>query len=264
MSRLPPISPQELSRRAALQLIAGGVASLAAGCKEPDEKIVAQDTAKELPYVHLPEGLLPGIAKHYATALPLAGYGRGAIVTAFEGRPTKVEGNPRHPASLGGTDVFAQAEILGLYDPDRSQTIQLAGEIADWTGFESAFRAQLGGHAADKGAGLRLLSGRVTSPTLLDQIAALKGRFPDLRWHTFEPADLDDVEPARRGLWRAIEAAAEAHGRRRRRRVRCRPSRAGSGSGGERQGPRKPAWARSQLDPPLQRRMRDDAHGRSR
>ena len=190
------MSPQELSRRAALQLIASGVASLAAGCKEPDEKIVAQDTAKELPYVHLPEGLLPGIAKHYATTLPLGGYGRGAIVTAFEGRPTKIEGNPRHPASLGGTDVFAQAEILGLYDPDRSQTVRLASEIADRPAFESAFRAQMGGHAADKGAGLRLLSGRITSPTLLDQIAALKARYPDLRWHMFEPADDDDIEPA--------------------------------------------------------------------
>ena len=159
-------------------MIAVGVASLAAGCKEPDEKIVAQDTVKELPYVHLPEGLLPGIAKHYATTLPLGGYGRGAIVTAFEGRPTKVEGNPRHPASLGGTDVFAQAEILGLYDPDRSQTVRLGGEIADWPAFESAFRAQMGSHAADKGAGLRLLSGRITSPTLLDQIAALKAGSP--------------------------------------------------------------------------------------
>ena len=197
MTCLPPLSPQELSRRAALQLIAGGVASLAAGCQEPDETIVAQDTAKELPYVHLPEGLLPGIAKHYATTLPLAGYGRGAIVTAFEGRPTKIEGNPRHPASLGGTDVFAQAEILGLYDPDRSQTIRLGGEIANWPAFETAFRAQMATHVADKGAGLRLLSGRVTSPTLLDQIAALKTRFPDLRWHRFEPTDDDDIEPGR-------------------------------------------------------------------
>ena len=110
---------------ASFALIKGGGGALL------HEKIVAQDTANELPYVHLPEGLLPGIAKHYATTLPLAGYGRGAIVTAFEGRPTKVEGNPSHPASLGGTDVFAQAEILGLYDPDRSQTIRLAGEIAD-------------------------------------------------------------------------------------------------------------------------------------
>ena len=197
VSRRPPPSPQELSRRAALQLIAVGVASLAAACKEPDEKIVAQDTVKELPYVHLPEGFLPGIAKHYATTLPLGGYGRGAIVTAFEGRPTKVEGNPRHPASLGGTDVFAQAEILGLYDPDRSQTVRLGGEIADWPAFESAFRAQMGPHAADKGAGLRLLSGRITSPSLLDQIAAMKSRFPDLRWHRFEPAEDEDPESAR-------------------------------------------------------------------
>ena len=197
VSRFPPIDQLPLSRRAALQMIVGGVASLAAGCNEPDEKIVAQDTATELPYVHLPEGLLPGIAKHYATTLPLGGYGRGAIVTAFEGRPTKVEGNARHPASLGGTDVFAQAEILGLYDPDRSQTVRLAGEIADWPAFESAFRSQMGGHAADKGAGLRLLSGRITSPTLLDQIAGLKARYPDLRWHQFEPAENDDTEPAR-------------------------------------------------------------------
>jgi Fe-S-cluster-containing dehydrogenase component len=196
VSRLLSIDQLPLSRRAALQMIAGGVASLAAGCKEPDEKIVAQDTVTELPYVHLPEGLLPGIAKHYATTLPLGGYGRGAIVTAFDGRPTKIEGNPRHPASLGGTDVFAQAEILGLYDPDRSQTVRLAGQIADWPAFETAFQAQMREHAADKGAGLRLLSGGVTSPTLLAQIATMKGRFPDFRWHRFEPAELDDVGPA--------------------------------------------------------------------
>ena len=197
MSRGSLINRQTLSRRAALQMIAGGVASLAAACKEPDEKIVAQDTVKELPYVHLPEGLLPGIAKRYATTLPLGGYGRGAIVTAFDGRPTKIEGNPRHPASLGGTDVFAQSEILGLYDPDRSQTIRLAGQIADWPTFETAFRAQMREHAADKGAGLRLLSGNVTSPTLLEQISAMRDRFPDFRWHRFEPAEFDDVEPAR-------------------------------------------------------------------
>ena len=197
VSPLAPISVQDISRRAALQLIAAGVGALAAGCSEPDEKIVEQDTAKELPYVRLPEGVLPGIAKRYATTLPLAGYGRGAIVTAFEGRPTKIEGNPRHPASLGGTDVFAQAEILNLYDPDRSQTIRVGREIADWPAFESAFRAEISRRAADKGAGLRLLSGAVTSPTLLDQIAALKGRFPELRWHRFEPAEVDDIEPAR-------------------------------------------------------------------
>ena len=102
-----PLRLDELSRRRALQLLAGGAASLAAGCSRPDENSVAQAGRKELPYVDMPEGLLPGVPQHYATALPLAGYGRGVIVTAFEGRPTKVEGNPRHPASLGATDVFA-------------------------------------------------------------------------------------------------------------------------------------------------------------
>jgi hypothetical protein len=101
-----------LSRRAALQGLAASVASLAAGCSRPDEGIVAQTTLEELPYVNLPEGLVPGVIQQYATALPLAGYGRGALVASFEGRPIKVEGNPRHPASLGATDVFAQAEIL--------------------------------------------------------------------------------------------------------------------------------------------------------
>ena len=142
-----------ISRRAALQLIAAGAATLAAGCTRPDEEIVANETLEELPYVNMPEGLVPGITQRYATALPLAGYGRGAIVTSFEGRPIKVEGNPRHPASLGSTDVFAQAETLALYDPDRSQAIRVAGEISDWPAFEQALREHLDGQA---GLGLAL------------------------------------------------------------------------------------------------------------
>ena len=145
----------------------------------------------------MPEGLLPGVPQHYATALPLAGYGRGVIVTAFEGRPTKVEGNPRHPASLGATDVFAQAEVLSLYDPDRSQAIRASGEISDWPAFEGALRKRLIQHATDKGGGLRLLTGRITSPTLLDQILKLHTVLPDLRWHVYEPTDADEDEAAR-------------------------------------------------------------------
>ena len=126
----------------------------------------------------------------------LAGYGRGALVTSFEGRPIKVEGNPLHPASLGATDVFAQAEILALYDPDRSQAIRAAGEISDWPAFELALRARLAGEAAGKGSGLRLLSGRITSPTLLDQIEALLKAYPNMRWHVFEPTEDSDDDAA--------------------------------------------------------------------
>jgi Fe-S-cluster-containing dehydrogenase component len=169
---------------------------MAAGCKQPDEETVANVTLEELPYVKLPEGLVPGVAQRYATALPLAGYGRGALVTSFEGRPIKVEGNPLHPASLGATDVFAQAEILALYDPDRSQAIRVAGEISDWPAFELALRARLAGEAAGRGSGLRLLSGRITSPTLLDQIEAILKAYPNMRWHVFEPTEDSDDDAA--------------------------------------------------------------------
>ncbi len=124
------------------------------------------------------------------------GLRRGALVTSFEGRPIKVEGNPRHPASLGATDVFAQAEILALYDPDRSQAIRAAGEISDWPAFELALRARLAAEAAGKGSGLRLLSGRVTSPTLLDQIEVALKAYPNMRWHVFEPTEDSDDDAA--------------------------------------------------------------------
>jgi molybdopterin-containing oxidoreductase family iron-sulfur binding subunit len=177
-------------------MLAAGVSSLAAACSRPDESVVADETLEELPYAHLPEGLVPGLIQHYATALPLAGYGRGALVASFEGRPIKVEGNPRHPASLGATDVFAQAEILSLYDPDRSRTIRVAGEISDWPAFESALEPRLQHHRADGGATLRLLSGRVTSPTLLEQLRRLQALFPKMRRHIFEPSETDELRAA--------------------------------------------------------------------
>ncbi|MBV9289555.1 MAG: 4Fe-4S dicluster domain-containing protein [Hyphomicrobiales bacterium] len=186
-----------MSRRAALELLAAGAAALAAGCKRPDEEIVANVTLEELPYVRMPEGLIPGVAQRYATALPLAGYGRGALITSFEGRPIKVEGNPRHPASLGATDVFAQAETLALYDPDRSQAIRIAGEISDWTAFEQALGNHLAGQTAIRGSGLRLLSGRITSPTLLDQIEGVLKAYPNTRWHMFEPTEESDADAAK-------------------------------------------------------------------
>jgi Fe-S-cluster-containing dehydrogenase component len=191
-----PTGPGAVSRRAALQIIAAGAASMAAGCKRPDEETVAHVTLEELPYVKMPEGLVPGVTQRYATALPLAGHGRGALVTSFEGRPIKVEGNPRHPASLGSTDVFAQAEILSLYDPDRSQTIRFAGEISDWPAFDQALGERLAAQASGRGAGLRLLSGRSTSPTLLDQIEGLLKLYPNMRWQMFEPTEASDANAA--------------------------------------------------------------------
>src|SRR5581483_6674467 len=145
-------------RRTALKLFASGAALALASCGRPSEEVV--------PYVEMPERLVPGIPLRFATALPLAGYGRGALVTSIEGRPIKVEGNPRHPASLGATDVFAEAEVLALYDPNRSKAVRSGTSLSSWASFETALTQRLQEEQAKQGAGLALLTGRITSPTL--------------------------------------------------------------------------------------------------
>ena len=98
--------------------------------------------------------------------MPLGGVATGLLVESHMGRPTKVEGNPEHPGSRGGTDVFTQASILGLYDPDRSQTVVFEGRLSSWTDFTAAMGNARTSLAA-KGSGMRLLTRTVTSPTLV-------------------------------------------------------------------------------------------------
>ena len=179
--------PGALNRRQALSLLASGIATSLAACSKPVEPII--------PYVRMPERVVPGDKLKFATTLPLSGYGRGVIVTSIDGRPIKVEGNPRHPASLGATDVFAEAAVLSLYDPDRSRTILNNGAIASPDSFRLALQSQLQKVRISGGEGLRLLTGRVTSPTLLRQIDNLLQLFPKAAWHSYEPVD-DDNESA--------------------------------------------------------------------
>src|SRR5262245_60945896 len=153
--------------------------------RQPPEKIV--------PYVRQPEELIPGRPLFFATAMPLGGVATGLLVESHEGRPTKIEGNPLHPGSAGGSDIFAQAAILGLYDPDRSQTLTNLGEIRPWSGFLGAIRAALTAQAARKGAGLRLLTESVCSPTLAAQIDELLARFPSAKWHQWDPASRENA-----------------------------------------------------------------------
>jgi Fe-S-cluster-containing dehydrogenase component len=173
------LSRDGLRRRDALKLLAANMALAAAGCGKPQEEIV--------PYVEMPERLVPGIPLKFATTLALAGYGRGVLVTSHEGRPTKIEGNPRHPGSLGSTDVFAEADIFNLYDPARSQTVHHGHGISTWESFINAWVRIGDTHRQNKGAGLRLLTGRVTSPTLLRQIKALQALYSNLVWHAYDP-----------------------------------------------------------------------------
>ncbi|HEY7166950.1 MAG TPA: TAT-variant-translocated molybdopterin oxidoreductase [Candidatus Binatia bacterium] len=183
-----------IDRRDFLKVMAASLA-LAAGCRSAapaptDEKIV--------PYVNQPEEIVPGKPLYYATAMPLCGFGHGVIAESHTGRPTKIEGNPQHPSSLGGSHAFIQASILGLYDPDRSRVLSHAGQITTWNTFFSALNAELEGQRLNQGAGLRVLTETVTSPTLASQLQQLLRAFPKAKWHQYEPTGRDGVRDGSR------------------------------------------------------------------
>ncbi|HYP53198.1 MAG TPA: TAT-variant-translocated molybdopterin oxidoreductase [Pyrinomonadaceae bacterium] len=179
-------------RRTFIKLMGASLALAGlSGCSyQPPETIV--------PYVRQPEELVPGKPLFFATAMPLGGAATGLLVRSNAGRPTKVEGNPDHPASgtperpveqrVAATDIYAQAAILGLYDPDRSQTLNYRGEIRSYTAFLSEIARSLEEQGAKQGAGLRFLTETVTSPTMAAQLQEIGRRFPAARWHQFEPA----------------------------------------------------------------------------
>src|SRR3979411_39029 len=148
-------------------------------CNRPAEKIV--------PYVNQPENLIPGKPLFFASAMPFGGSATGVLVESHMGRPTKIEGNPDHPSSLGASDAFMQASILGLYDPDRSQVVRRLGEISTWSEFIAALQPVLG-DAKTSGAGFRILTQTITSPTLGAQMQQLLATYPGMKWHQWEPA----------------------------------------------------------------------------
>ena len=153
----------------------------------------------------MPEGVVPGEAMKFATTLPLSGFGRGVIVTSIDGRPIKVEGNPLHPASLGATDVFSEAAVLSLYDPDRSRTVLNNGAIASHDAFRLALQPLVQQMQKQGGEGFRLLTGRVTSPTLLRQIDDLLQMFPKAVMARLRADRQRGMTGSRRraGLWQA-------------------------------------------------------------
>ena len=175
-----------LNRRAFLQLVGAAVtmAGLAACAPPQGEKIV--------PYVNQPERILPGLPLYYTTAMTLGGYATGLLVRSETGRPIKVEGNPNHPASFGATDIFAQASILSLYDPDRSRSVMQKGQPSRWNDLITALQNALNAARGD-GAGLRVLTQTISSPTLAAQLQTFLSQFPNARWHQYEPFNRDNT-----------------------------------------------------------------------
>ncbi len=192
--------PEGVDRRRFLQLAGASMAlgGLTACTKQPLEKIV--------PYVDQPENLIPGQPVHFATSFVHGGYALPILAESHMGRPTKVEGNAEHPAGTGATDLFAQASILGLYDPDRSQVVRELGRIRTWEGFFAQTQKAIRALGSLGGARLRILTGTVTSPTLGAMIRRVLEQHPRARWHQYEAAGR---HTARAGAQAAFGQAVE-------------------------------------------------------
>ncbi len=189
-----------VERRTFLKLMGASLALAGlSGCViQPPEKIV--------PYVKQPEEEVPGRGLYFATAFSLGGIATPLLARSNEGRPTKLEGNPDHPNNRNSdpndkgssaTDIFSQASILTLYDPDRSQTPMYRGETRPWTQFMAEIRGLIekegDGLKAKKGAGLRFLTETITSPSLAAQMKSILTDFPEAKWHQYEPVNRDNA-----------------------------------------------------------------------
>jgi|HigsolmetaAR201D_1030396.scaffolds.fasta_scaffold03790_3 Fe-S-cluster-containing hydrogenase components 1 len=187
------------SRRTLLKLMAAsfGLAGLTS-CRRPVEKI--------LPASHGVEGYIPGKPMYYASAFVMNGVASGLLVECHDGRPTKIEGNPKHPYSLGAASAFAQASLLDLYDPDRMQAVYQDGKKTDW----EAFTRFAGSHFASlgQGAGLRFLAQPSTSPSLEAVKKHALAKFPQAKWIEYEPVNDDNQ---RQGAQIAFGQAYDTH-----------------------------------------------------
>src|SRR5215212_11417555 len=151
---------EEWSRRSFLKLMGASMALAGVGltsCRRPEMHLV--------PFTKSAEWTIPGKALYYATAMPRRGGAIPLVATTVDGRPIKLEGNPRHPASGGATDAFAQASILELYDPARSRRFLENGKTSDRGAFEKYLAELVPRIAADGGASTAFLVEETLSPT---------------------------------------------------------------------------------------------------
>jgi MoCo/4Fe-4S cofactor protein with predicted Tat translocation signal len=194
-----------IDRRRVLKLMAAALAMQGlAGCDlgEPAGKIV--------PAVRAPPGITPGRPNFYASVHTRSGFGNGIVVTHHQGRPAQVSGNPHHPSSLGAVDVFAAAMPLDFYDPDRNAGPMHQGQPVDPARFAAMLAAHRERWRRNGGAGLRILTGAVTSPTLNAQLDRLQSRYPQARWHRFEPCGRDAVyEGYRQASGKVLDSIAK-------------------------------------------------------
>ncbi len=183
-----PVSRRHFVKIMSASFLLAGLGLGATGCRRPQQRI--------LPFAKAPENYIHGVPEYYATAMPTRGGAVPLVVKSHEGRPVKIEGNQLHPDSNGGSDRYAQASILNLYDPDRAISIKLDGNVKT---AEAAYDA-LAGIArqaeASRGQGLCFLLEQGTSPSRLRLQAAISAKLPQARWFAFEAVDLSAAQRA--------------------------------------------------------------------
>lgn len=174
------------SRRSFLKLMSAsfalaGVATLGAGCRRPEEHLQ--------PFGHQPENYVFGEAQHFATAMPTRIGAVPLVVKSYEGRPVKVEGNALFPGSNGGTDRYAQASILDLYDVDRAKKFKCDGKEVS-RDEALAFLDELSRkYSANGGAGLAFVAESSTSPSRARLQKIIAQKFPSAKWITADAID---------------------------------------------------------------------------
>ncbi len=175
-----------VSRRKFLSLMGASMALAGlTSCRRPVEKII--------PYVIKPEEIIPGKPQYYATNMPFGTESFGLLVESHEGRPTKIEGNKNHPASAGSSNVFMQAEMLNLYDPDRSQMVLSQGRNSSWEAYRSSWKKMAEQYTENGGQGLAILSESFASPTMMRLSKAFAKKFPQARWVTYDSVSDENI-----------------------------------------------------------------------
>jgi len=175
-----------VSRREFLGLMGASLALAGlASCRRPVEKII--------PYVIAPEEIIPGIPNFYATSMQRGLDAIGLVIENHEGRPTKIEGNKKHPSSLGKTDSFTQAEILNLYDPDRAKKITHNGSQSNLDEFLTAWSEIYDRYTETGGDGLAVISELNNSPTFVHLKKDFHRLFPNAKWVNHEPISSSNI-----------------------------------------------------------------------
>jgi molybdopterin-containing oxidoreductase family iron-sulfur binding subunit len=189
-------------RRRVLKLVAASLAMGAlggCGAGAPGGQLI--------PAVKAPPNVIPGLPNWYSTANVVDGYAAGILVKHQMGRPIKVEGNPQHSASLGATDAFAQAQVLEFYDPDRAAGMVAHGVPTDRQVLQTALATQRAKIAETRGAGFRILTGTISSPTFAEQLDALQSAYPEARCYRWDAISRANVH---KGAMLAYGAPVEA------------------------------------------------------